>query len=234
MNNHVDAILTTAREAVAAASLPLATARGWNADVLEQAVTDAGVDLPLAARAFPRGLDDLVLEIDARWDRKMEFGLAERNLDEVRYRDQVALAINIRFASMEAHREAVKAAIAYHTLPVHAADGARALARTADSVWRSLDDRSMDFNFYTKRATLAAVLAATTLVWTRDPKGNEWPGFLNRRLTDAVRMRKARIYLHEAATDIIRRRSIMFRRGFPAGWTVWPDSPPTSTPPPRH
>ena len=74
-------------------------------------------------------------------------------------------------------------------LPVYAADGARALWETADTIWTALGDRSEDLNWYTKRATLSGVYSATLLYWLGDqsPEYAATWSFLDRRIEDVMR-----------------------------------------------
>jgi ubiquinone biosynthesis protein COQ9 len=104
-------------------------------------------------------------------------------------------------------REAVRRAGTLFALPMHAADGARALWGTADAIWRALGDTSADLNWYTKRATLSGVYAATVLYWL----GDDSPGhqatweFLDRRIEDVMQVEK----LKAAVMDNPLARSLM-------------------------
>ena len=66
------------------------------------------------------------------------------------------------------------------------------LYRTVDAIWYAAGDTSADFNFYTKRATLAGVFSSTLFYWLNDrSEGNEatW-AFLDRRIDDVMRFEK--------------------------------------------
>ncbi len=87
------------------------------------------------------------------------------------------------------------------SLPQHAADGARALWGTADRIWTALGDTSDDLNWYTKRATLAAVYGATVLYWLGDSStGNQatWE-FLSRRIDGVMQIEKLKASLQNNA-----------------------------------
>ena len=217
MTAKTDKRLREARKAVLEAALAPTAERGWTRGVLEDAVLAAGIDAPLAARAFPRGVADLVMDFDARFDRQMEVALGKHDLEQMRYRDRVGLAVRLRLEAMAPHRDAARRAVAFHANPVRAADGAKCLAVTADAIWRALGDTSADFSFYTKRATLAAVLAATTLVWLDDQEGTAWPAFLDRRLKDVLAIRILRTRAEDAVARTARGFAARVRRGFPAG-----------------
>jgi ubiquinone biosynthesis protein COQ9 len=62
-------------------------------------------------------------------------------------------------------------------------------ARTVDAIWHAAGDRSTDFSWYTKRAILGAVWAATLLYWLRDTSEDDAAtlAFLDRRLAGVAR-----------------------------------------------
>ena len=59
-------------------------------------------------------------------------------------------------------------------------------------MWYAAGDTSTDFNFYTKRATLAGVYSSTLLYWLNDrsPGGEATWGFLDRRIDDVMKIEK--------------------------------------------
>ncbi len=62
--------------------------------------------------------------------------------------------------------------------------GARTAFRTVDTIWRAIGDRSADFSWYTKRASLGAVYGATLLYWLNDDSEDDarTAEFLDRRI----------------------------------------------------
>jgi ubiquinone biosynthesis protein COQ9 len=68
-----------------------------------------------------------------------------------------------------------------------------------DLIWRRAGDKAVDFNFYSKRALLAAVLSSTTLCWLDDKSENHtktWE-FLDRRISDVMRIPKVKANLRK-------------------------------------
>jgi ubiquinone biosynthesis protein COQ9 len=59
-------------------------------------------------------------------------------------------------------------------------------------MWYAAGDTSTDFNFYTKRATLAGVYSSTLLYWLNDrsPGSEATWGFLDRRIDDVMKIEK--------------------------------------------
>lgn len=165
--------IETVRRAVVAQALPHVPFDGWTDRTLAYAVEDAGVDAGLARLAFPRGGVDLALAFHDAKDRELAERLTSEELMGLRFRDRVAHAVALRLELIENDREAVRRAASLLALPMYAADGARAIWRTADTIWTALGDTSQDYNWYTKRTTLSAVYSASLLYWL----GDETPGF---------------------------------------------------------
>jgi len=135
------------------------------------------------APAFPRRGDDAML---AR--------VRNSDLTEMRYRDKVAHAVRLRLEVAGEHREAVRRGMTMFALPMHAADGVRALWGTADAIWDALGDNSQDVNWYTKRATLSGVYSSTVLFWLGDQSDGSrdtWD-FLDRRIDNVMQIEKAK------------------------------------------
>lgn len=162
---------------------------GWSELTFRSAAADAGVPLQEARALFPRGAVDLALAFHHRGDRQLALTLEAEDLGALRFRDRVAQAVRFRLELVEPHKEAVRRGATLFALPVYAADGARALWETADTIWTALGDRSDDLNWYTKRATLSGVYSATLLYWLGDQSPDHaatW-AFLDRRIEDVMR-----------------------------------------------
>ena len=217
--------LTAARDAVLAFALTGAGAIGWTQQVLDAAIAWASIDLPLAARAFPHGPQSLVEAFHAAADRTMLVHLQQHDIERLRVGERVAMALRFRIEAME--RPAARRALAFQARPENLASSARTLTRTVDAIWRAVGDRSLDFSFYTKRATLAAVTAATVLVWIDDDSDDcaETWAFLNRRLRDVAAFGRSRARARAqnavagaatAALDGLKNLSALRRRS--TGW----------------
>jgi ubiquinone biosynthesis protein COQ9 len=105
-------------------------------------------------------------------------------------RDRIKSAVRIRLERHTGEREAARRALALLALPLNAGLGLKLLYKTVDAMWYAAGDTSTDFNFYTKRATLAGVYSATLLYWLNDRSdGSEstW-AFLDRRIDDVMKI----------------------------------------------
>ncbi len=174
------------------AALPHVAFEGWSQAALTQAAADSGLTLAQAQALVPRGGVDLALAYHRLGDQQMVAALAEQDLQAMRFRDRVTLAVRLRLQDTDA--EAVRRGTALLSLPLYAAEGARALWGTADAIWVALGDRSTDVNWYSKRATLSAVYAATVLYWLGDDSPDHaatWE-FLDRRIANVMAFEKAK------------------------------------------
>src|SRR4051812_3864956 len=180
------------RPALAGAALAEVPFEGWTMAALRRGAQELGMVPGDSDRAFPDGPRDLLEYWAAMNDEHMIDGLAKVDLEALKMRERIALAVKLRLTHVAPHREAMRRSLSFLALPQNAALGARLLYRTADTIWYAVGDRSTDHNFYTKRALLAGVYAATVLYWVEDrSEGAEesW-AFLDRRLADVMRIPK--------------------------------------------
>ncbi|MBM3555467.1 MAG: COQ9 family protein [Alphaproteobacteria bacterium] len=174
---------------------------GWTAATLRRAATDAGIAPEAARRAFPDGAHGLLDFHLREADRAMVEGLEELDLFSMKMPERVAAAIRLRLEAAAPHREAARRTLATLALPGHAPLAIKSLARTVDAVWRAVGDRTTDFSWYTRRATLAAVYMSTLLFWLNDEseESAETWAFLERRLAGVMRFHRAKGEFRKAA-----------------------------------
>jgi ubiquinone biosynthesis protein COQ9 len=182
------------RAKVLAAALPHVAFDGWTDKTLAYAMQDAGVDHGLSRLAFPRGGIDLALAYHYDCDRRLAERLAGEDMLGLRFRDRIAHAIALRLEMLQGDREAVRRAASMFALPNHAADGARAIWHTADTIWTALGDTSRDYNWYTKRTTLSAVYSSALLYWLGDdtPDMEATRAFIRRRVDNVMQFEEVK------------------------------------------
>lgn len=188
----------TPQEAIVTAALLHVPFEGWSMTTLDAAADDAGIDRATAHALFPRGAVDLALAWHRRGDARMVERLRTENLEALRFRDRIAMAVRMRIEAAE-DREAVRRATTLFALPIHATEGSRAIWDTVDLIWTTLGDTSDDLNWYTKRAILSSVYSATVLYWLGDDSpgyANTW-AFLDRRVEDVMRFEKTKAMIRE-------------------------------------
>lgn len=183
---------TAQRDAVIRAVLPNVPFDGWSMRALEAAAEAAGLAKTDVRRLFPLGAHDALRHFRAMADRLMREDLAARDLTGMKVRQRVTLGVRSHLERWTPYREAVRAALALTSLPTHAGSSLKGWYATVDAIWRAAGDRSVDFNFYTKRGLLAGVYAATLLYWLNDRSEGcaaTWD-FLDRRIADVMEIPK--------------------------------------------
>ena len=177
------------------AILPHVPFDGWSGPAFRAAVAEVGLDMALARLICPRGAVDLAVAWHRAGDAAMAAQLAESDLAALRYRDRVALALRLRLQVTDP--ETARRSAAVFALPQNAATGAALIWGTADAVWRALGDDSDDFNWYSKRATLAAVYGTCALFWMGDASEGtrDSAAFIDRRIDGVMRFEKVKAKL---------------------------------------
>lgn len=164
---------------------------GWTEASFEAAIADSGIAPELARIACPRGAVDLAICYHQRGDAQMVERAAQEDLSALRYSEKVAALVRFRLEAAT-DKEAVRRGTTLFALPHLAADGAKLIWGTADSIWTVLGDTSRDSNWYSKRVTLSAVYSSTVLYWlgdTSEDHADTW-AFLDRRIENVMRFEK--------------------------------------------
>ena len=171
---------------------------GWSEDAFQAAIRDTGIEPGLARAVCPRGAVDLALAYHAEGDALMLERLTTEDLSQLRFRDRVAAAVRYRLEAVD-DKELVRRGMTLFSLPMYAADGAKAVWGTCDLIWTALGDTSDDVNWYTKRATLSGVYSTTLLYWLGDDSpGHEatW-AFLDRRIENVMSFEKLKAQMRD-------------------------------------
>lgn len=185
------------RKEIISHALPLVPFDGWNQQVLGKAAIAAGYKKTDAVRVFSGGAIDAVDYYSRMIDAQMLEELSHYHLESMKIRERIKTAIRLRLELQTPHREVARRTIAMHSLPFYAHRGLKALYETVDNIWYGIGDTSTDFNFYSKRLTLAGVYSATLLFWLNDQSAGHtatWE-FLDRRIDDVMKIEKAKFQI---------------------------------------
>lgn len=145
---------------------------GWSAHCLRDAAEQAGISPAEAASAFPGGIHDCLRYYFSQIDESVKAEHTKESLAKMRVPQRIETLIMARFRLMHPHREAVKQAASSGLLPWNALETVQSLFRMTDWIWRLAGDRATDYNYYTKRMTLAGVYVPTFLFWVNDDSHN--------------------------------------------------------------
>ncbi|MCS6780586.1 MAG: COQ9 family protein [Geminicoccaceae bacterium] len=181
------------RDRILEAALAHAAFDGWSTRTLLAAADDAGIDRATARRLFPQGGDSLLAWLDDWADRRMLEACPAEELARLPIRRRIARLVRARLEPLTPHREAVRRALAARGLPGNLIDAGKGFWTTLDRIWQATGlppEADAGLDFYTRRLTLAGVLASTTLFWLDDESEDcaaSW-AFLDRRIEDALKV----------------------------------------------
>ncbi len=168
---------------------------GWGDEALARAAGELGLDPAQARLAFPDGAAGMIDAWFAAIDMDMAAAFPPERVAAMKIRDRIRALLLFRLDALRPQREAARRALATLAQPRHAARGAKLGWRAADLMWRAAGDASTDISFYTRRATLAGVHAATLLATLDDDDEAAAAAFLDRRLAGVMRFEKLKAQL---------------------------------------
>jgi ubiquinone biosynthesis protein COQ9 len=180
------------RDRLADAMAAEASFDGWTRTALAAAARRLDLPAGEADRLFPGGPIQVVTHLSERADLRTVADMEAEGVAGMKIRDRIRRAVRIRLERHAGEREAVRRALSLLSLPFNAGLAVKLLYRTVDAMWYAAGDASTDFNFYTKRATLAGVYSSTLLYWLNDRSAGAeatW-AFLDRRLDDVMKIEK--------------------------------------------
>ena len=180
--------LSARKDALLVAMLPNVPFDSWTRAGMRAAAARADLDLAEVPLLFPNGPRDIAAWFSNWADRQTLEALKRRRLGTMKIRERVAAGVLARLEILLPHREAVRRSFSLFATPLNLPFGAKLLYDTVDTIWHAAGDRATDFNFYSKRALLAGVYAATMLYWLDDRSegARATAAFLDRRLAEVM------------------------------------------------
>ncbi len=178
--------METERDRLIDAALNHATFEGMSQTAIAEGARDIGISPAMARVHLPGGGADLAAAYHRRKDAELREWL-KATPPQGRFRERVTQAVMHRLLLSD--RQMARAGAVVLALPQNAALGTRLVWDTVDAIWNGLGDTSSDVNWYSKRATLAAVYGATVLYWLGDdsPDLADTRAFLDRRIEGVMR-----------------------------------------------
>ena len=165
---------------------------GWTDTAVTAAAEIAGVD-PAAARfAFGGKAMTMITAWTQSIDAQMLQMPGADTLTSLKIRDRIRTMIEFRLEAIAGREEALRRALIELAKPGNLVASAQLGWKSADVMWRMAGDTATDLNHYTKRATLAAIYAATLSVMADDRSEDhaDTRAFLGRRIDGVMRFEK--------------------------------------------
>ena len=175
--------------------LPYLEQYGWTLLTIQK----AGKSMSEFHAIFPSGMNDLQSCFHQNIANQLEQKLKKIPTIDLRIRDMIAEGSMAYFELMAPHKELLKTCAAYNLQQLNPSPLKKRLWTIADIIWVWAGDTSTDYNFYTKRLLLSAVLASTTLYIlgqdTYSPENTH--DFLNRRIENVLQLNKIKAKINK-------------------------------------
>lgn len=177
---------------------------GWSDKSMKMAAEDLGIDPGIAQLAFPDGPVGVIDLVAQKCDLAMLEIIKDKNFHDLKIREKITKLVRVRIEHEVAHKEAANAAVPFLALPQNHMRGLKILYRTVDLMWKAIDDKSTDFNYYTKRMTLSAVYSSTLVYWLNDDSEDShdsWD-YLDRRIENVMQFEKFKFQNKDKLPDL--------------------------------
>ena len=180
------------RERLADAVAEDAAFDGWGRAAMVSVARRLELPVGEADRLFPGGPTQVLAWLSERSDLRTVEDMEKEGVANLKVRDRIKQAVRLRLERHGGEREAVRRALGLLSMPFNGPLALRLLYKTVDALWYAAGDTSTDFNFYSKRATLAGVYSSTLLYWLNDrsPGSEATWSFLDRRIDDVMKIEK--------------------------------------------
>ncbi|KAK1330670.1 hypothetical protein QTO34_010870 [Cnephaeus nilssonii] len=178
------------------AALAFVPAHGWTAEAIAEGAQSLGLS-SAAANMFGNDGSELILhfvtQCNARLTQVLEeeqklvqLSQAEKRKTDEFLRDAVETRLRMLIPYIEHWPRALSILMLPHNIPASLS----LLTSMVDDMWHYAGDQSTDFNWYTRRAVLAAIYNTTELVMMQDssPDFEDTWRFLENRINDAMNM----------------------------------------------
>jgi len=182
------------KQSILQAALTHVAADGWSKEALVAGCEDLGLD-GMAHGIFTRGPAELIDHYNSECNKQlityMEQVIAERGENSPETPAKFALkAVKYRFKLLEPYKTHWPQACAIMTMPPNVPTALSNLLTMVDDICYYAGDRSVDFNWYTRRIGLASIYKATELFWLQDrsPDHEKTWAFLEHRINDATKI----------------------------------------------
>jgi len=170
---------------------------GWSEKAVDFAAEKAGVDPAVGRLAFGEGSMQMIGAWLASVDAAMEHEFSIEGLSLLPIRERIRALVLFRLEAVAGMEEAVRRTLAIQAMPQNVPTSLKLGWSSADAMWRLAGDTATDYNYYTKRAILAGIYAATLAVWIDDASENKRTTreFLDRRIEGVMKFEKAKARL---------------------------------------
>jgi ubiquinone biosynthesis protein COQ9 len=169
--------------------LELVAFEGLSDATISKAAVAVGLHHMAGHRLFAGGVNELLAFYNTQLNEELEELACAQNLGAMRTHEIIEWLLMQRFEQLAPHKEAVRRITAYSALPWNMQAASTRLWQSCDVMWRLAGDKSLDYNYYSKRSLLAKVHVASLLFWLND-ENDGLQQFVQRQIAGVLSMGK--------------------------------------------
>lgn len=144
---------------------------GWNEKALEKSLEKSGIDTKLSNFIFENGCLDVADFFIREIDEKMKIAAINLDFSQMKIRDKIKNLVKIRLEINQEYKPQLVKLVQFYSSKniLHALKNAY---KTADLMWKTIGDNSVDFSFYSKRIILAKIYIRVLYYFVSDSSEN--------------------------------------------------------------
>ena len=191
MSNNIDNL----KEKIFLTSIDIIIFDGWSNKALFEAAAINGISSNDTKKIFPRGALDLVKYYHEYEDKIFLKKFREIDCNNLSHFKKIELALFKRFEIIVKNKEAFRRSMALFALPFNQIEGVNLVFSTCDKIWVEIGDKSLSYDWYTKRIILASIYLTSLLFLFGDNSTNhkETYRFISTRLDELKSFGKFKI-----------------------------------------
>ena len=155
---------------------------GWNEDLFESVSKNSKFKINEIKILFPEGYLSLLKFYLKELDTQMTLNAKKINLIPMKTHERIKEIILLRLKNNQDEKNLIKRTYFILLLPHHSKVALKSLYNTVDQIWFIVGDKSVNFNFYSKRFILAAIYSSVILFWIKNQDIKKTTVFLDKQL----------------------------------------------------
>ena len=166
---------------------------GWSGGLLNRSCKDCGYDEEFYKIVFPNGAIDFIdFYLLSRLDEVCLFAKNDESFAVLKTHEKIELLLKNYLSTFNNEKYILKKTLNHLAMPHNLAHFAHLKWQIVDKIWQESGDKSIDFNYYTKRLTLYGVFGSLLFYFIKDDSENScdsWQ-FLQRSLKNVAKIGK--------------------------------------------
>jgi ubiquinone biosynthesis protein COQ9 len=203
------------KEKILAEFLKICALEGWTQSAISQAVSNTGISEKFSDVIFENGVLEIAEFYVESQNKKLSKKIHEiENFHSQKIRDKIRLTLYARVELEKDNQIALQRLINFYldlrnftSFEVGAKpmiQGMRACFKISDLIWKEINDQSTDFNFYTKRLTLAKIILRTLFVFVKDDSQNfiKTKNFIDSQIAKVMKFEKYKMQAKKIVSTV--------------------------------